>query len=215
MKRFPSRLFFWLALLASMLALAGCALPEKPVRPALFDFGPGALAPQPATRLAPLPPLALGEIEASGLLDTTAVVYRLGYADENQLRPYAQARWTMSAPQLLRQRLRAVLGQRRAVLNAEEGASQSRREGDLPRTLRIELEEFSHYFDGPTQSRGVIRLRATLVDIGPSGERVLGQRSFIASQPATTADAAGGVRALAAASDAAIEDLSQWLQQLR
>jgi len=35
----------------------------------------------------------------------------------------------------------------------------------------------------------------------------------VVQRPATSADAAGGVRALTAATDAAIEELDQWLQQ--
>ena len=82
--------------LALAVSLAGCALPDKPARPALYDFGPGALSPVPTDRMAPLPALALAEIDANGLLDSTAVLYRLAYSDPHQLRPYAVARWSMS-----------------------------------------------------------------------------------------------------------------------
>ena len=198
----------------ALLVLAGCSLPDKPTRPALYDFGPGALAPKPQTRIAPLPPLALAEIDASGMLDSTAVVYRLGYADSNQLRPYAQARWSAQPAQLIRQRLRETLGERRTVFNVEEGASQARVGGVVPRILRIELEEFSHYFESPTQSAGVVRLRVTLVESTAAGDKLLGQRTVVASRPATTGDAPGGVRAMAAATDAAVEEISQWLQQV-
>ena len=203
------------ALLAmtAVLALSGCALPDKPTRPSLYDFGPGPLTAQPTNRMAPLPALALAEIDASGLLDSTAVLYRLGYDDPHQLRPYALARWSMSPGQLIRQRLRETLGLRRAVLNADEGASQTRRDGSIPYVLRIELEEFSHYFQSPTQSVGVVRLRTTLVDSTPAGERLLGQRTVLVQRPAPSPDAAGGVRALTAATDAAVEEISQWLQQ--
>ncbi|MGH8847963.1 MAG: ABC-type transport auxiliary lipoprotein family protein, partial [Polaromonas sp.] len=78
--------------------LGGCSLPDKPTRATLYDFGPGTLAPQPATHQAPLPtlaPLALDEISTpGGALDNMAVLYRLGYADAQQLRPYSQARWS-------------------------------------------------------------------------------------------------------------------------
>lgn len=197
-----------LALLAT-----ACALPDKPSRPDLYDFGPGALAPRPQTRIAPLPPLSLGEVEAAGLLDSSALLYRLAYADAHQLKPYALARWTMSPALLIRQRLRETLGERRAVFNTEDGAAQARVGGVSPRVLRVELEEFSQYFDSPTASRGVVRLRVSLSENTPAGDRLVGQRTVIASRPAPTADAAGGVRALAQAVDAAIEDIGQWLQQ--
>lgn len=201
-----------LALAASV--LAGCAGPERPVRAMQYDFGPGATQVQPSTRMAPLPPIALAEIDAGGALDSSAMLYRLGYADANQLRPYAQARWTAAPAQLVRQRVREQLSQRRVVLNTGEGAALLRSGGVAPRVLRLELEEFSHLFESPTQSAGVLRLRATLAENTPSGEKLLAQRVVIVQRPARTADAPGGVRALAAATDAAAEELSQWLQQV-
>ena len=64
------------------LALAGCsALPDKPVRATMYDFGPGNLTPQAATREAPLPPLAIDDIATNGgALDNMSVLYRLAYA---------------------------------------------------------------------------------------------------------------------------------------
>ena len=217
--------------------LAGCsALPDKPVRPTVYDFGPGAVAGQPANRPAPLPALAtlaLDEVQASAALDSTAVLYRLAYADAQALKPYAQARWSMSPAQLLRQRLREHLGLRRAVLNPGEGNASGAAGATSPNSittpattpattsatppvlLRVELEEFSQLFESPTASTGLLRLRATALLASPQGERLLGQRSFIVQRPAPSADAAGGVRALTAATDAVVQEIDQWLQQLR
>lgn len=194
--------------------LAGCsALPDKPTRPAQYDFGPGPVADMPTDRRAPLAPLALDEVEATGPLEAgTAVLYRLGYADTQQLRPYAQARWSMPPAQLVRQRLREQLGQRRTVVSAGEGAAMLRNDGRQPLVLRVELLEFSQLFTAPAQSNGLVRLRATVVDNLPAGEQVLAQRQVIVQRPAPTADAAGGVRALAEATDAAAAELSQWLE---
>ncbi|MEO7400992.1 MAG: ABC-type transport auxiliary lipoprotein family protein [Polaromonas sp.] len=199
----------------SVLALSGCALPDKPMRATMYDFGPGPLGTPPATRLAALPSLAIDEITtAGGALDNMAVLYRLGYADAQQLRPYAQARWSMPPAQLVRQRLLSRMGERRAIFNAGSSVALYRAQGSaLPPRLRLELEEFSQLFSAPDASVGLIRLRATLVDITPAGEKLLGQRSVVVQSPASSADAPGGVRALAAATDAAIEELEQWLQQ--
>lgn len=196
--------------------LAGCsALPAPPSRPVHYDFGPGAMAPVPADRRAPLPPLALADVEAPGVAEgSTAVLYRLAYADARQLRPYTQARWSQPPAQLVQQRLRDQLGQRRAVLTAESGAAQARASGKLPVVLRVELEEFSQVFTSATESAGLVRLRATLAEPAAAGEILLGQRVFIVQRPAASADAAGGTRALAEATDQVAHELTQWLEQL-
>lgn len=217
-------------LILAVLTLAACsALPDKPLRPVLYDFGPGAVAMQAPTdiaRQAPLPAVALEDITTvGGALDNTALLYRLNYTNEQQLRPYAGARWTTPPAQLVRQRLREKLSERRPVFGARDGLALVRpvvpggRAGPsdgtpepLPLRLRLELEEFSHLFTAPEASVGVIRLRATLIDMSRGGERLVGQRSIIAQRPATTADAPGGVRALTEATDAAIAELDDWLQ---
>ena len=199
-----------------VLALAGCsALPDKPTRPSMYDFGPGALTALPATRQPSLPPLAIDDISTTGgAIDNLAVLYRLGYTDVQQLRPYAQARWSKPAAQLVQQRLREQLGQRRTVFRIGEGAALNRSQNAvLPLQLRLELQEFSQLFSAPEASVGLIRLRATLLELTPAGEKLLGQRLIVVQRPAASADAPGGVRALTAATDAAIEELDQWLQQ--
>ena len=204
----------------ALLLLASCgALPDKPARATLYDFGPGPAAPaasgaaaSPAA--AALPTLALAEIESNTRLDGTQILYRLGYADANELRPYGQSRWSLPPAQLLRQRLRDALAERRTVLGPEEAATIARTEGKVPDTLRISLDEFSHYFDSASSSVGLVRMRATLIRGTTGGDRVLGQRSFTVRRPAPSADAPGGVKALAAATDAAVAEVVQWVDQL-
>ena len=79
--------------------------------------------------------------------------------------------------------------------------------------LRVELEEFSQLFDSPGESKGVVRVRCTLLENTGGGERLVAQRSFNVQRPAPSADAPGGVRALTAATDAAAQDIASWLQQ--
>jgi cholesterol transport system auxiliary component len=198
-----------------LLAVAGCSALQTPARPAVYDFGPGAVV---ATELAsPAAPqaarpsaLLLTDVETTPALDTTAVLFRLNYADAQQLRPYAQARWSMPPAQLLRQRLRETLGQQRHVLSPGEGVSAG--QGSV--TLRIALEEFSQLFESESASVGLVRLRATLSQSAAGGlDRLLAQRSFVVQRPSSTADATGGVRALTAAADGAIAELAAWVQQ--
>lgn len=203
------------ALLAAALALGGCGslAPDKPVRATQYDFGP-----QPAAPAASAPsgaPLVLDDVDTSGSLDSSAILYRLAYSDSHQLRPYGLARWTAPPGQLIRQRLREYVGRDRAVLDSSAAAALSRRSGQVIHVLRIELEEFSHQFDSQTQSKGVLRMRCTLLENTVGGERLIAQRAFTSEQPAPTPDAPGGVRALAAATDAAAQDIAAWLKQQR
>lgn len=202
-----------------LIFLAGCsALPQPPSRPALYDFGPGP-ALQAAERRAPqLPPLTLDDIEAPGVTEgSNAVLYRLAYADARQLRPYSQARWSQPPALLFHQRLREQLGQRRAILRPDNGAALARNPelgGRLPPVLRVELEEFSHIFTSATDSAGVVRVRATVVDLLPEGETLRGQQVFTVRTPARTADAPGGVAALAQASTQVADEVAAWLEQV-
>ena len=192
-----------LALSAVLAGLTACALPERAARPASYDFGPDVTAASaPAASATAL--LALADVEAPPSLDGTAMLYRLAYADGREARPYAQSRWSMPPAQLVRQRLRARLGEARVVVSVGEAPA--------AQTLRVELEEFSQVFEAPQQSAGLVRLRVTLVDAGSPASPRVRQRSFVAQRPAPTADAAGGVRALAAATEAVVEEIVQWVR---
>jgi cholesterol transport system auxiliary component len=204
----------WLAGTGALL-LAGCAgFVDRPQRPTLFDMGPMAPMTLPVSLPGPRTPLVIPDIDASGALDGSPILYRLAYADDHQLRAYAQSRWSAPPPQLVRQRLRQQIGRERPVLNVDESAAIARQSGEPLYTLRLELEEFAHVFDAPDRSRGVLRLRATLLSNTAGGEVLLGQRSIGVEGVAPTPDASGGVRALTAATDAAAQDISLWLRQL-
>jgi len=202
-----------LFVLALVGLLAGCSslAPDKPARATMYDFGVVPTTPAPAG--ARQPAIVLADLEAAGSLETSALLYRLSYADGHQLLPYAQARWAAPPTRLVRQRLREQLGRDRAVLDASESAALARQGGVIPPMLRVDLEEFSHVFDSPTQSWGVVRMRVTLMENTPAGERLVGQRMIVQRQPAPSADAPGGVRALTAATDAAAQDIAAWLAQ--
>lgn len=205
------------ALLAiAPLALAGCSsiLPDKPVREVQYDFGPLPAPDSTATPGAGTP-LVLPDVEVNDALEGTGMLYRLGYTDPHQLRPYAYARWSAPPGQLLRQRLRDRLGRDRPVLDSTAAASLARRGGAVPPTLRVELEEFSQLFDTQTASQGIVRVRCTLLESTTAGERLVAQRAFAQQSPAPSADAAGGVRALTAATDAVAQDVAAWLRGLR
>jgi cholesterol transport system auxiliary component len=196
MKTFLSRLLLLYTLLAAAI-LAGCA--SRPT-PALFDFGPlpSAITPQP------LPPISLADTEAPAWVDSNAMFYRLGYANARQPRPYAGSRWAMTPPQLLNQRLKARIAQAGGVaLSITDGV------GNVP-LLRTDIDEFIQNFSDATHSSGRVVLRASVLN----GRTLLAQKSFMRQVPASSADAAGGAKALAEASDAVITDLMTWLAGL-
>ena len=194
---------------AGLLFLAGCSSLQPGPRPLVYDFGPGALPAVSGLAVQDLPAVTLAEVEAPASLDTAAVVYRLAYSDPQQLRPYILARWSMPPSQLLRQRLRETLGQRRAVLDPAQGVLGP--EGTL--TVRLELLEFSQVFTAPQDSSGVVRVRATLSQPGATGERLVAQADFVTRRASASADASGGVHALTQASDAVVQEVDAWLQK--
>lgn len=192
------------------LALGACSPLQPHPRALVYDFGPGPVSASATNRMAPLSALVLAEVDAHAALDGTAVLYRLAYSDARQLRPYAQARWSMAPAQLLRQRLREQWGQRRAVLNAAQGMVVP----PATLSLHLELDEFSQLFESSSHSTGLVRLRATVGQAAAGTERLVAQRSFVVQRPAPTTDAAGGVQALTAATDAVLAELAQWLEQV-
>jgi cholesterol transport system auxiliary component len=188
--------------LVLLLLLAGCSTP-RPEVVKVYDFGPAPLQAPAAGSQPSLATLVLFEPQANPVLEGSAVLYRLAYADAQQLKPYALTRWSMPPAQLVSQRLRQQLAGQRAVVAPGEVSAQL--------SLRLVLEEFSQVFDSPVDSHGLLRVRATLTQRNASNETLLAQRTFVIQQPAPTPDAQGAVRALTLASDRAVEQIVAWL----
>lgn len=208
-------------ILTLSLLLGGCAS-IKPPAPAAYDLGtlttsavqtanPSASAagvavsPNTATTdRKRLPAIALAEAKAPDWLDSPAMYYRLDYANALQPQPYAGSRWSMPPADLFAQRLKARLAAAGgAVISASDGAI------DVP-VLRLETDEFMQRFSSATESQGYISLRAAVL----KDRLLVAQKNFSARADAPTADAAGGVRALALASDQVIADIIAWLAGL-
>lgn len=175
--------------------LGGCAGNPAAQADIRYDFGP---PPQIATS-APMPAVKVLDVTAPETMSSNKLVYRLSYVDVQQTASYANSHWTMEPAALLSQRLRDALSQRGTVLTGSDGVRAP--------VLRVELNEFEQVFDSQTQSHGAVAARATLTQSG----KVLAQRSFVARAPASSADAAGGARALATASDDLVAQISAWL----
>ncbi len=211
-------LFFYTLFGIIVILIAGCALPDKPTQPGYYDLGPAPLVMASAVAAAAptaggsgvnLPALVLPEFEASSALERPAILYRLLYADAHALRAYSQAQWQAIPAQLVRQRLKSRLALGRVVLTGSEPASTN-----AP-VLQIELDGFSQQFDSPGSSQGLVQLRATLSWVAAFGEKRVAQKGFAAQRPAPSADAAGGVRALAAATDAVVAEIDLWVQSAK
>jgi cholesterol transport system auxiliary component len=190
------------ALLATAL-LGACATVQTGSQSTLYDFGllqSSSAGDAPAA----LPPLSVAEPDAPVSMRSPVMFYRLAYANDQQPQAYAHNRWSMPPAQLLVQRLKARIGRSGGVvLAASDGAV------NIP-LLHIEVDDFIQVFESPGTSEGQIALRASVFQ----GRMLITQKNFVKRMPAPTADAAGGAKALAQASDAVIADILYWLAGL-
>lgn len=186
------------------LALSSCAI-QKQDAVTLYDLGPQS-AHQAGLFLPPgMPPVLIAGVQAPYWLDNMMIHYRLTYANDQQIRSYAFSRWNMPPARLMEQKLTArIAAAGGVVLRASDGIN----DGIM---LRMELDDFSQRFDSPSQSIAGIELRVSAF----RKHTLLGQKTFRQNSPAPTSDAAGGVRALATASDAIADRVMAWLAELR
>jgi ABC-type uncharacterized transport system auxiliary subunit len=194
-----------LALTLAVCALSGCGLmPAKTPPKTDFDFGPESSAAAGSAALSHTY-IVVYQITAPTWMDGTGMFYRLAYHNAAVPLPYAGSEWVMPPAELLTQRLRST------VAGTDNG--ETLRVSMHPAavyTLRAELLEFEQIFDAPDRSRGVLRLRATL-----EGEGVRAQHTFAIERAARTANAAGGVMALAECSDELVRSMSDWVAASR
>jgi cholesterol transport system auxiliary component len=182
------------------LAVAGCASNKNTGGNTQFDFGPLG-APAAPVAQAPLAVVVVMDATGSPTFENERMVYRLNYNDPLQARTYANSRWSANPLLLVTQRIKSRLAQAGVkVLSATDSAT------EVP-VLRLEVDEFSHAFASTTASEGRLILRASLFN----GHALLDQKTFSRATPASSADAAGGARAMAASTDGAAADIIAWL----
>jgi ABC-type uncharacterized transport system auxiliary subunit len=172
--------------------LAGCFSQPRVPEPALYDLGiaPAGRALQPVTNAEPA--AVRVQINARSWLDDTAMHYRLVYSDEMRTHAYAYAQWIAPPAELVAQRLRQRL--------ADSGTAAAYQ-------VEIELDEFVQVFETPTRSFGRVAVHVRLHTL----EARAGETSFVEQAAAPTADAPGGVRALAVATDALVARIVAWI----
>lgn len=191
-----------LSIVVFALLLAGCSLgPAVKDVPATYDMGAprNYASSQPRIQAS----LLVYSIVASGWLDTPNIVYRLNYQDAARQQTYAASRWALAPAALLTQRLRSRLAAASdgGVTGVADGAR-------ADYTLRVELDDFSQVFDTAGASRAVVIARVSIVNV--ASRTLQAQRSFTIERVAASANAEGGVRALAAAGDDLIEAIVAW-----
>lgn len=184
--------------------VAACSLKRAPRPPiATYDLTVSSVADAPSSSLATA--LLVRDPVGAPWMDGQGMHYRLAYQEPARVRRYAGSRWAMSPLRLFGARLRDRLAAAsvKGVLAEGDG-------GEADHTIAVEVETFEQVFDSPSTSRGVVRVRASL--FGKPARRLLGQRTFEVAAPAPTADAAGGVRALARAGDEVVGQMIDWIR---
>jgi cholesterol transport system auxiliary component len=188
-----NRLLILLPVLIAM--LFGCAGRGRQVEIAQYDLG--EFGPEKKIAASGVAYLRSIQVKAPPWLDTTAMQYRLAYAQTTQRHSYAESRWTappgLLVEHLLRQNLLAA---------APSGAC----------TLQIELDEFIQNFSDGKSSQAEIRLRALLLP--PRGGAPLTGKTFAITHASASADAGGGVAAQVVALRDLTAQLQSWLNQV-
>lgn len=165
--------------------------------PASYDLS--SPAPAPASARSDI--LRQVEVRSPAWLDTTAMQYRLSYADSARREAYSGSRWVASPPSLLEQQLRRRLLSGTGALGIKPAGCR----------LRVELDEFVQVFDAPESSRAVLEARVELFP--PAAEALLARQRFRVSQMAG-ADARSGAVALDSAGRKFGAEIDDWLGQL-
>ena len=188
-----------------LLALGGCGVASRQnVAPRHYTLGSLTSATTPTPPRANGAILRVARIEMPAWLQGTGLYYRLAYRNENVIAAYANSDWAAPPAAMLEQRLRSALddGGWRAVVGPASNA-----QTDF--ALHVSVDDFSQVFTSPGESFGVLDATVTL---DGANAALVAQRHFHFRVAASSADAAGGVKALDAASRDFADQLRDWLR---
>lgn len=177
----------FLFILPVVVLLSACVGNVRQSELASFDLGAVAVAWKPAEV-----PLRGVDVAAPSWLATTAIQYRLLYADALRRQAYTESRWAAQPAELIER-----------ALNRQPAA------GTGGCRLRLDLDELVQVFDAPGASRAQLDARASL--LSPRGDVVLARKSFAVMHVAPSADARGGVAATSAAVQTLAGEIGHWL----
>ena len=177
--------------------LSACSLIDTRPPATLYDLGP--LLVEEMGQLPSGMPNITTKVYVPDWMDDSLMVYRLDYVNSQQVRFYTESSWASAPSKLFRSRMDSYLmaiGNRSASVLESEALS-----------LKIVFEDFSQHFTDEHTCLGRIAIRASLY----KGQELLAQQRFISEEPADSADAAGGTKALSKASDAIIANIMNWV----
>lgn len=182
-----------------VVVLAGCSI-QAPVAPKKYDLGMFT-APEAADQRDERVVIAIPELLMNGAVDGTHITYRYTNVLQNEPKKYQYARWAEHPAELLRFRLQQHLGLRFLVAMTSDF--------DAPKIWRVRLtvEDFSQHVDEHLQSKGVVQVRATLMQ----GHTLVAQKLFKAEVPAQKTDEQGAVQALSEATDQIFSGMTNWI----
>ena len=190
------RLF--VAAILSVFLLGACAIGDGRPPATLYDFGP--LKTDNLVHLPDNMPVIRTRVHAPEWMSENLMYYRLNYINDQQVRFYTESSWNTIPSKLFKNRLDTYLATGGSTVTGYSTTSPTL-------TLRVYIEDFGQHFTSPSTSIGHVSLRTSLF----RGKDLIAQKSFTRDIPSTTADAAGGVRAMAQASDAIIADILNWM----
>ncbi len=178
--------------------LTACALGDRRPPAVLYDLGP--LKRENTVQLPEDMPIINTKVSAPEWMNENLMIYRLDYVNDQQVRFYTESSWNTSPSRLFENRLDAYL--------ASAGSSVTGARTALPAwILRIYLEDFSQHFASPEANASRIALRASLF----KGRDLVARKTFQKDVASRSADAPGGARAMAQASDEMIAEIVDWM----
>lgn len=178
--------------------LSGC-MGGSTMQAMMYDLGPMEETSQVVLLPNTMPYLLATKVSSAEWLNSSLMYYRLGHVNEQQTRAYSESRWNRQPAKIFRDRLQSRIIAARNETNSVK-ADGARLE------IVLYLEDFSQYFYDETKSEARIVVRATLLRDGV----LLDQKIFTQKEPAPSADAAGGVKALAVATEDVISEILVW-----
>jgi len=183
---------------------AACnVMPEPPVSPQYFDFGPVSRL---AAAAASPPNLHFGGVTAASWMNKNAIQYRQLYRQPNALREYTAHSWVAPPAELLARRVNYLL------FRGQGSQDGDKRHGPVARLyLRLVLDTFEQVYESPASARVRIRILATVVD---ARDNPVARREFSGHREAAP-DVQGAVDSLPVLADKLIMELFTWLSALQ